>query len=283
MLDLEITKTKPSEAPNYTTLEIKRDGQVDWLTLNRPARLNAVDRAMTVELRDYFTRLAQDHSVRIVVLRGAGRAFCSGVDLLNQDPSPKGDLGAATPVQVMRNQQNIAKIIKLMRQCPQPIISLVHGPACGIGFAFALASDMRIAGETARMNAAFIRIGLTACDVGVSYFLPRVVGVGIASELMMTGRFIQAARALQVGLVSEVVPDDKLEEAVKPYLAEMLATSPLALRLTKEGLNYSVDAGSLDAVMAMEDRQQVMTVLSDDHKEGVRAFQEKRPPAYTDK
>mgnify|MGYP003700606851 FL=1 len=131
------------------------------------------------------------------------------------------------------------------------------------------------------MNAAFIRIGLSACDIGVSYFLPRLVGVTIASELMMTGRFINADRAERVGLVSEVVEDEKLEEAARPYIEEMLTTSPLGLRLTKECLNMSVDAGSLEAAVAMEDRNQILCAQTKDFREGISAFLEKRKPAYT--
>lgn len=170
-----------------------------------------------------------------------------------------------------------------MRRCPQPIVSLVHGPACGGGFALALASDIRIAGTSARMNAAFIRIGLSACDIGVSYFLPRLVGGAVASELMLTGRFINAERALRVGLVSEVVADDRLEEAVLPYLDDMLTASPLGLRLTKECLNMSVDAGSLEAAVAMEDRNQILCAQTADFAEGISAFLAKRPPQYQDR
>jgi enoyl-CoA hydratase len=178
------------------------------------------------------------------------------------------------------SQRRISEIVMRMRRAPQPIISLVHGPACGGGFAIALASDVRIAGQSARMNAAFIRIGLSACDIGVSYFLPRLVGVSVASELMLTGRFIQAERALRVGLVSEVVADDALVAAAQPYIDEMLATSPIGLRLTKECLNMSVDAGSLEAAVAMEDRNQILASQSDDFREGISAFLEKRPPSY---
>ena len=133
------------------------------------------------------------------------------------------------------------------------------------------------------MNAAFIRIGLSACDIGVSYFLPRLVGVSVASELMMTGRFINADRALRVGLVSEVVADNHLEGAAQTYIDEMLTTSPLGLRLTKECLNMSVDAGSLEAAVAMEDRNQILCAQTRDFGEGIRAFLEKRKPAYEDR
>ena len=116
-----------------------------------------------------------------------------------------------------------------MRRCPQPIISLIQGPACGGGFAFVLASDVRIAAENARMNAAFIRIGLSACDMGTSYFLPRLVGTSLASELMLTGKFIEAERALSTGLVSEVVPLDQLSTAADSYVRDMMTTSPMGL------------------------------------------------------
>ena len=167
-----------------------------------------------------------------------------------------------------------------MRRCPQPIISLVHGPACGGGFSFVLASDIRIAGESSKMNAAYIRIGLSACDMGSSYFLPRLVGTSVASELMLTGRFINAERALSTNLVSEVVPDQDLEEAAKTYIDEMLATSPMGLRLTKEGLNMAIDAAGLEAAMALENRNQLMCSKTEDAKEGMRAFIEKRSPQY---
>jgi enoyl-CoA hydratase/carnithine racemase len=178
-------------------------------------------------------------------------------------------------------QGYLADVYIRMRRCPQPIIALVHGPACGGGLAFALAADIRIAGESARMNSAFIRLGLSSCDMGVSYFLPRLVGASVAAELMMTGRFIHAPRALAVGLVSEIVPDDGLETAAASYIDEMLLASPMGLRLTKEGLAIAIDAPSLEAAMAIENRNQVLCARSKDFAEGMRAFLEKRPPVYT--
>ncbi len=261
----------------YSTLLVEKQGQVDWVTMNRPERLNALNPTMVEELLDYFQSLYFDHDVRIVVLRGAGTAYCAGLDLKH-----RGESNAATGVGAgLVSQRRISEIVMRMRRCPQPIISLVHGPACGGGFAFALASDIRIAGQSARMNAAFIRIGLSACDIGVSYFLPRLVGTSVASELMLTGRFIHAERSLRVGLVSEVVPDDKLAEAAAPYIEEMLTTTPLGLRLTKECLNISVDAGSLEAAIAMEDRNQILAAQSSDFREGISAFLGKRKPNYT--
>lgn len=267
----------------YETLAIRKEGQVDWVTLNRPDALNAMNPQMVDELLEYFQSLYMNNAVRVVVLKGAGSAFCAGLDL--KDTSNRSDTSAIQtgPAAGLISQRRISEIVMRMRRCPQPIISLVHGPACGGGFALALASDIRIAGQSARMNAAFIRIGLSACDIGASYFLPRLVGTSVASELMLTGRFIKADRALATGLVSEVVPDDSLDTAAKPYLEEMLTTAPLGLRLTKECLNMSVDAGSLEAAVAMEDRNQILCAQTDDFAEGVRAFVEKRRPEYRDR
>ncbi|MEX2248543.1 MAG: enoyl-CoA hydratase/isomerase family protein [Parvibaculum sp.] len=265
----------------YKTLIVEKRGSVDWVTMNRPDALNAMNPALVDELQDYFGRLYTDHSVRVVVLRGAGRAFCAGLDLKERSNRPETDAAAGSPQAGLVSQRRISEIVMRMRRCPQPIVSLVHGPACGGGFALALASDIRIAGASARMNAAFIRIGLSACDIGVSYFLPRLVSVSVASELMMTGRFIDAARAERVGLVSEVVPDEKLADAAAPYIEEMLTTSPLGLRLTKECLNMSVDAGSLEAAVAMEDRNQILCAQTNDFREGIAAFLGKRKPEYT--
>ncbi|MFA7638592.1 MAG: enoyl-CoA hydratase/isomerase family protein [Parvibaculum sp.] len=266
--------------PGYKTLIVKKEGPVDWVMLNRPDALNAMNPELVDELQDYFGKLYTDHSVRIVVLRGAGRAFCAGLDLKERSNRPDTDT-SGSPQAGLVAQRRISEIVMRMRRCPQAIISLIHGPACGGGFALALASDIRIAGESARMNAAFIRIGLSACDIGVSYFLPRLVGVSVASELMMTGRFINAVRAERVGLVSEVVADDKLEEAAQSYIEEMLTTSPLGLRLTKECLNMSTDAGSLEAAIAMEDRNQILCAQTNDFHEGISAFLGKRKPVYT--
>lgn len=266
-----------SDVSTYQTLLIRREDGVDWLTLNRPERLNALNPRMIDELLDYFHNLYMDHSVRVVVLRGAGRAFCAGIDI----KETAGANNLRNPADGLRAQRRISEIVMRMRRAPQPIVSLINGAASGGGFAFALASDIRLAAPAARMNAAFIRLGLSACDIGVSYFLPRLIGASAASEYMLTGRFIDAQKALQLGLVSEVVPEDSLEETARGLVADMLHASPLGLRLTKECLNMSVDASSLEAVIAMEDRNQILCTASDEFAEGMRAFLEKRPPRYS--
>ena len=259
----------------YETISIEQRGPADWLTLNRPDALNSINNQMVADLSDYFGRLFNNSGTRIVVMKGAGRAFCAGLDIKAQGTEPAPFAGG------FGFQGWLADVYVKMRRCPQPIISLIHGAACGGGFAFALASDIRIAGESARMNAAFIKLGLSSCDMGTSYFLPRLVGASLAAELMMTGRFIHAPRALATGLVSQVVPDDQLEAAGEALVAEMLLTSPIGLRMTKEGLGFAIDASSLEAAIALENRNQLMCAASDDFKEGMAAFLEKRPPNYS--
>ena len=265
----------------YAALQLDRRDHVAWVTLNRPDALNAMNRALVRELRTFFSSLREDTETRLVVLRGAGRAFCAGLDLKEATGSDSGNDGSVQAG--LRTQRQISELVIMMRRAPQPIIACVHGAACGGGFALALGADVRLAGESMRMNAAFIRIGLSACDVGVSYFLPRMVGASVAAELLLTGNFIDAARAERLGLVSRVVPDAELPAAAQAMADDMLRNSPLGLRLTKECLNASLDAGSLEQVIAMEDRNQILCTRTSDFSEGIAAFLQKRTPEYGDR
>jgi enoyl-CoA hydratase/carnithine racemase len=257
-------------------LLVEKRGPVEWVTLNRPDAGNALNANLVERLVGYFEGLRDREDIRIVILKANGKHFCVGLDLA--------DDGFASQERTAHNiwsiQRRIARIYLAMRKCPQPVISLIQGAACGGGFSLALASDIRIAGESAKMNAAYIKIGLTGCDMGSSYFLPRLVGTSVASELLMTGRFIYAARALAVNLVSEVVPEFELETTAQSYIDDMMRTSPMGLRLTKDALNLSVDAASLEAAMAVEDRHQSLLSLTEDAVEAGRSFFEKRPPKY---
>ena len=265
---------------DYETLEVEAEGALLQVTLNRPQALNAMSGQLVSDLHALLDALHDDTATRVVVLRGAGRAFCAGLDLKQ---SAGGEVSGGASVSAgLRGQRRIAELMIKIHRLPQVFIAAVHGAAAGGGFALALASDIRIAGESARMNAAFIRIGLSACDVGVSYFLPRIVGQSVASELLLTGNFIHAERALASGLVSRVVPDAELDATAREIAQDVLRNSPLGVRLTKECLRYSVDAPCLEAAVAMEDRNQILTAHSPDVVEGVRAFLEKRAPRYED-
>ena len=263
------------------TLELERDGGVERVTLDRPDKLNALNRTMVDELRDYFRGLSDRPEVRVVVLQANGRAFCAGLDLAPEDREEKG-VGTNGPHQGLAWQRRIAEIYMAMRYCPQPIISLVNGAACGGGFSLALASDIRIASESARMNCAYIRIGLGGCDMASSYFLPRLVGASLASELILTGKFIDAQRAHALGLVSKVVPDAELRSAADEDIDLMLTTNPLGLRMSKEAMRMNFDAPSLEHAIALEDRQQILLSQTEDAKEAGRAFFEKRRPNWKD-
>jgi enoyl-CoA hydratase/carnithine racemase len=265
----------------YEAIEIRNDGPVAWLTLNRPHNLNALSAQMVAELEDFLRGLPTDSKTRVVVMRGAGRAFCAGLDLKEQNRGGT-QLGSST-TGTLETQRRMSDLVVAMRRAPQPFIAAVRGPAAGGGFALALACDVRIAGESARFNAAFIRIGLSACDMGVSYHLPRAVGSSVSYELLLTGRFINAQRALATGLVSELVPDAEVDNTAAKLAQDMCETSPLGLRLTKDCLTMAIDAGSLEQAIAIEDRNQVLCVRAGYIEEGARAFLEKRKPRYADR
>lgn len=261
---------------NYQNMTIEKDGAIDWLTFNRPDHLNALSRDLVAELNHYFDGLLENYAVRVVVMKGEGRAFCAGLDMKD----PQRPTEPITTNASMQSQRRFSGMVMRMRRCPQPIIGLIHGYAAGGGFSIALGCDVRIAAEGTKMNCAFIKIGLSGCEMGASYHLPRLVGTSVAAELLMTGRFINAERALRVGLVSDVVPQDQLIDTGKQLADEMIATAPLGLRLTKEAFWANVDAPGLEPAVALEDRNQILTVANGDVAEGVASFLEKRPPKY---
>lgn len=260
-------------------IRVERRGAIDILSLDRPARLNAVDVEMAQALHQYFFDLSTRLDVRVVILRAEGKAFCAGADLNSVAFAAE---GPGRPQRQIASQRLYSGIVRQMRACPQPIIALVHGAACGAGFSLALASDVRFATPEAKMNAAYLRVGLGGCDMGAGYLLPRLVGLSAASEFLMSGRFITAPRALAMGLVSEVVATDDLLPTGLALAEDMLRAAPMGLRMTKETLNAVIDAGSLEAALAMEDRQQVILLETADHREAVQAFRDKRAPVYSD-
>jgi enoyl-CoA hydratase/carnithine racemase len=262
-----------------STITVETQGAIDVLTLDRPAQLNAVCPEMISELTEYFSELHDRPATRVVILRGNGREFSAGAELGSDAFAAP---GRGRPQRQLKMQQNYSGVIRLMRSCPQPIIGLVQGAACGAGFSFVLACDVRFAAPDARMNAAYIRVGVGGCDMGSGYLLPRLVGLSVASELLLSGRFLKAERAKAVGLVSDIVPADDLFTRGMEFASEMLRTSPMGLRMTKQALNMLIDAPSLDAALMMEDRQQVILLETDDHREAVAAFRERRDPTYSD-
>src|SRR5207248_1244403 len=252
---------------------------VTQLTLNRPEKLNAMNVELISELHDALAAVAADDSCRAVVLTGAGRGFCSGLDLGGYGTVP-GSEGRGQVVGGFSTQQHIASLIPQLRALRVPIIAAVNGPAAGGGLALALGSDIRIGGASARFNVAFVRIGLSGCDIGVSWLLPRLIGASRAWELMLTGRIIDAAEADRIGLVSRVVNDDSLVDSALDTAAQIAANSPWGVRVTKEVAWSQLEIGSLQAGIDMENRTQILSSFTDDHREALTAFLEKRPPDF---
>jgi enoyl-CoA hydratase/carnithine racemase len=245
-------------------------------TLDRPDRLNALTATMFAELGELCRRVTDDGAVRIVVVTGAGRGFCAGLDLAEAATIP--GMGVT---EMYRAQAAGAEAIATVHRLGKPVIAAVNGPAAGGGLALALAADVRVASTEARFGVAFTRLGLSGCDVGVSWLLPRLVGSGVTAELMLTGRVIDAHRAERLGLVSEVVAPEDLLPATTLLALEIARNSPFGLQLTKEGLRLALDAPSLEAAIAIENRNQVLASRTDDMHEALAAFVEKRPARYT--
>jgi enoyl-CoA hydratase len=262
---------------DYNTLLVERPREgVVLVTVNRPDRLNAITFEMFDELHDLCDRLQKDADARAVVLTGAGRGFCSGLDLDEAETLP-----GMSPHEMMLGQQHWAGAFVKIHELPQPVIAAVNGPAAGGGLSLALTADIRIASPRARFNAAFVRIGLSAGDVGSSWSLPRVVGLGHAAEIMLTGRFVDAEEAATIGLVNRVVPEDELLDAAFEIAEQIAANTPFGVTLTKRVLNANVDAGSLSQAVEVENRGQTLATRGADFAEALSAFREKRAAAFT--
>ena len=223
----------------YETLLVERPQEgVLLLTLNRPERYNAITFQMFDELHDLCRAVNRDRDLRAVVITGAGRGFCSGLDLDEAATLPD-----MTPAEMLLGQEHWAGAYEALHDLPQPVIAAVNGAAAGGGLGLALAADIRIASTEARFNAAFVRIGLSAGDVGVSWSLPRVVGLGHASDMMLTGRFVDAEEAERIGLVNRVVDPAELLEAAFEVAGQIASNTPFGVMLTKRVLQANVDAG----------------------------------------
>ena len=264
---------------NTLTLTYPRE-HVALLTFNRPDRLNAITWEMVEEIHAVLTRMEDEPNTRVLILTGEGRGFCSGTDLKAGRDNKNGSRTIDISGQ-MRRQRRIADIPIHMRKIPQPIIAAVNGVAAGGGFSFAMACDIRVAAKSTRFIASYINIGLSAGEIGSSYFLPRLVGVSRASEILYTGRDVWAEEAERIGLISRMVEDGEAVNAALETADAMIGKSPFGLRMTKEVLNHSIDAPNPEAAIYMENRTQSLAVATEDFGEAVKAFQEKRAPEFS--
>ncbi len=242
----------------YETLAIEQDGPIAVLTLNRPKCLNAINQVLRDELRSFLEERLHDLDTRVLVLTGAGKGFCAGLDL--RDPSLVSPGKPFSPKQAYEAQRTFSELILLMRRCPQPIVGAIHGAAVGGGFSLAMACDVRLATPSARFQAAYINLGAGGADMGSSWLLTRAVGAGNAARYLLTGDFLSAEEALRIGFVQAVVdPDVVREEAVK-IARTMAGKSPLGLRLTKEALDQNASGVTLEEAIRLEDRNQAMCI-----------------------
>jgi 2-(1,2-epoxy-1,2-dihydrophenyl)acetyl-CoA isomerase len=258
----------------YETILAENAGGVATIALNRPEKLNAFDATMHEELYDTLGDAAGDEEVRCIVLRGEGRGFSAGADLAqiieNADGDP--DLG-----EYLRG--SYSRLVKRMVETPKPIIAALHGPVYGAGVGLALACDLRIAAESARFSVAFIKIGLMP-DAGVTYFLPRLVGLGRAMEMSMLGDAIGADEAQRIGLINKVTAEDSLLEEAQSFAEHLAALPTAALGKMKAALHASFEA-DLESALEREAEGQTFCGYTRDHKEGVAAFFEKRDAEFT--
>ena len=245
------------------------------ITLNRPDRLNAITFEVYRELTDLIAALRDEKDVRVVVITGAGRAFCSGGDVRDII----GELQGRDAEGLLDFTRLTCELIHNMRALPKPIITSINGTTAGAGACIALASDLRIAAEEAKIAFVFVKVGLAGTDMGATYLLPRIVGLSKATELLMTGDFISAAEAERIGLYNRVVPRDQLENVTREF-ADKLAHGPaLGLAKTKEMLNREMHM-SFDSALEAEAVAQALCMQTPDFEEAHAAFLEKRPAKF---
>jgi 2-(1,2-epoxy-1,2-dihydrophenyl)acetyl-CoA isomerase len=247
------------------------DDGIATVTLNRPDRLNAIDMEMLDQLVDALGRVARDEKIRSVVLAGVGKTFCAGADI--------GQMIDRKPADWERIVDYYLDPVRAIARMGKPVIARCHGDVVGGGLGLVMACDFRIAAATARFCAPFVKLGLAGCDMSAGYFLPRLVGLGRATDMMMTGRFVDAEEAGRIGLANQVVPEDALDAAVAKLAKQMAGGAPRALAFTKQAIRRSLDRG-MEEEFDYEIFAQVQCLQSEDHKEGVAAFFERRAAKF---
>ncbi|MCU0821448.1 MAG: enoyl-CoA hydratase/isomerase family protein [Spirochaetes bacterium] len=249
---------------NYKTIIFEKNGPIGILKLNRPEKKHALNRPMLEDLYAFFTERLMDRDTTVIIIESTGNIFCAGADIKEPAIDVTKD---SHPGSIYNAQRLFSEIIILMRRVPQPIIAAVQGPAIGAGFSLTMACDVRIASEKALFVAAYINIGLGGADMGSSYLLPRLVGASRAYRYLLTGENIPAETAEKIGLVSELVPAEKLSETALNLANIMCQKNPLGLRMTKEAINQNLNAGSLEEAILLEDRNQTLLMLSNIHRQ----------------
>jgi len=244
------------------------------VTLNRPEKLNALSHELVESLHATIGEIAANDDCRVVVLTGAGRGFCSGLDLTDPMPSAAGSL--KFPQSGMRWQERIADLTARIHRLRQPVIAAVNGPAYGGGFGIALACDIRLASGSARFCTQFIKLGLGGCDIGVSYTLPRIVGAGPAFDMILTARVVDAEEALRVGLVTRLSNGSSLVDDALEVAETLCSYGKFGLESTKQVLWANLEASSLEAALHVENRSQMLASTSGEMRVASEAFRHRR-------
>ena len=245
------------------------------LTLNRPEKLNALSYELVESLHAALDAIAGNNECRVVVLTGAGRGYCSGLDLTAPSP-PEAAGGTEFPRSGMRWQERIADLTARIHRLRQPVIAAVNGPAYGGGFGIALACDIRIASESARFCTQFIKLGLGGCDIGVSYTLPRIVGAGAAFDLILTARVVDAEEALRLGIVSRLSGESSVLDDALAVAETLCGYGKFGLESTKQVLWANLEASSLESALHLENRSQILASTSGEMRGASEAFRRRR-------
>ncbi len=261
------------------TVNLRRDGEITVVELDRPEASNTLNVDLVADLHAVLDSIAEDGDCRVVILTGAGRAFCAGLDLRGYGDDDVVDRKGLM-VSTFDRQQDIAALAQRLHGLRQPVIAAVNGAAAGGGLALVCASDIRIGSSSSVFAVGFLRAGFSACDIGLSWFLPRLLGPGRAHELMLTGRKVSAAQALDYGLLVDVVEPAELLPAAMTIATEILASPPVSVELTKVGMWAGLESPSFTATVEFENRQQMVTAMTEDRHEATAAFLQKRPPRY---
>ncbi len=262
-----------TEVPRQLPINLEEiETGVLLVTMNRPDKLNAINFELIEAFESLFRELDDSESIRVIILTGAGRGFCSGADLFQVVENSNNETFRSAENHLRLVQKRYSNLCSGLRRIPQPVIAAVNGAASGGGFALALASDVRIAAPEALFIASFINIGLSGGEMGSSYFLPRMVGMSRASEILLTGRRVLADEAERIGLVNRVVPREKLIPEALSIARAMLGKSPGGLRLTKRVIGINAGTASLETALELEDRNQTLMATSRDFFERVGEF-----------
>ena len=251
---------------------------VATLTMNRPEARNALTRDMLAAMAQALPRLDADPSVRVVVLTGAGKAFCSGGDVKGFAKAAAGAAITMTFDQRVNDLRVRMEVTRVLHEMPKPTLAVIPGPAAGAGLSLAMACDLRISADDAKLTTAFSKVGLSG-DFGGSYFLNHLVGAARARDMYFTGRVVSAADALQMGMVNRIAPSDELAQAASAYAHELAALPTIAIGYMKKNLNVGL-RGSLSDVLDSEAIHMIRTFETEDHKGAAMAFVEKRPPQF---